>query len=123
MGRKITRRLLGETCFVSWENLDARRKLNSQIRALENQTGKKLPPDFIQQIQQLVSLYYSGDDDNINTNKNSIVGSIEVIVAPLQADPEVARRIIIWDADCIISSDSNYLIPLVNLTLTDIMIR
>ena len=35
-------------------------------------------------------------------------GVIELLVTPFQADPEIARQMVCSDADCIISSDSDF---------------
>ena len=48
---------------------------------------------------------------------------VEVIIAPFQADPEVARRVICGDADCIMSIDSDYQMLLGSSTPTDMIIR
>ena len=58
-------------------------KIQREIKKLEKGTGRVLPTDFIQQIQQQTQYYLSSGD---NRNK-----SIEVIIAPFQANPEVAQ--------------------------------
>ena len=61
--------------------------IQKQIKKLEKGTGQVLPTDFIQQIQQQVQ-QLSGCTSR----------SIEVVIAPFQADPVVARRVICGDA-------------------------
>ena len=107
--------LLRSSDSGSGESLNEIQKIQKEIKKLETGTGRVLPTDFIQQIQQQTQ-YYLSDGDNRNE-------SIEVITAPFQADPEVARRVICGDADCIVSIDSDYQMLLGSSTPTDMTIR
>ena len=102
----------------STENLAKRDRLNKGIRTLETKVGTVLPSDFIAQIQELIRNNNVGLD-----NENDNNPSIELVVAPFQADPEVARRMFAFDADCIVSGDSDYAMLLGPGLHTDIMIR
>ena len=110
--------LLRSADSESCENQEKRDSLNKAIRTLENKIGKVLPPDFIEQIIELIQ------NKNVDVgNENNDGPSIEVVVAPLQADPEVARRMITEDADCVVSGDSDYAMLLGPWHNGDIMIR
>jgi hypothetical protein len=94
--RKLTSMLRSDDSDTAG-NLIERDKLIKSIRSNENDTSKVLPPNFIVNIQRLVSEY---DCEN--------KGKITVEETPFQADPDIARRIICGDADCIVSGDSDY---------------
>lgn len=49
-------------------------------------------------------------------------GSKDVTKAPFQADPDIARRVVCGEVDCIISNDSDYAMYIGSLASTDMMI-
>ena len=88
-------------------------QLQKLIRKLDKDTNKVLPSNFIPHIKQLVDDYHS-------ENK----GSIDISEAPFQADPDIARRVVCGEVDCIISGDGDYAMYIgPSEGFTDMMIR
>ena len=111
--RIILSNLLRSSTSSSPDSLKNIKTIQREIKKLEKGTGQILPTDFVEQIQQQVQHYES------NRTSKSII----VVIAPFQADPEVARRVICGDADCIVSIDSDYQMLLGSSTPNDITIR
>ena len=96
----------------SQETIQQINVLQKSIRTLEKNTNKVLPSNFIPHMKQLV-------DDCHCENK----GSIDVTEAPFQADPDIARRVVCGEVDCIISDDSDYAMYIGPSASTDMIIR
>ena len=73
------------------------KQLQRSVNTLENKVANVFPSSFIGNLQSIVNKHDAKEN-----------GSISLHIAPYQADPDIARRVIWKEADAIISGDSDF---------------